>query len=399
MTLAIIVTRIEELINKAIATTMASYAKTIDLFSRNHNDLTNKGIRTHLQIDTFIDSVQAGNATVSAHATSHAIAGLDPITPVSIGAADLVHSHPATAHSHSFPQITGFAADNPDLVAYVGGRIAASAGYGVHAANHAIGGLDPITPASIGALPSNYAPAWVAITGADPSANAVLDTYVKSLVTAGVAGNQIETVKVSGTMVQTSGLTHTVSALAYKILGVNYTSVGGSLTFDEITVNNILQLKRIDVVYADNAGLIHILKGTEAIYPIKPVVDNSYVEIASILIDSSNGMFSIAGKVYRITLPSDTTVQGRVNAAIAGIDYLTGWILVADSVSPTDLKINHGLNKNIVSATVFTVVGTVRRQLFASAAYSGIISADSNNLTIESLATIQTKIEIDLIFV
>ncbi len=394
MTLAIIVTRIEELVNKCVGVVMAGYAKTIDLFSGDHNDLINKGVRTHLQIDTFLDDIAAGNAVVSAHATSHAVGGTDPITPISIDAADRIHSHPPTAHSHSFLQTTGAPEDNPNLVSYVEGEIASHAGYGVHAANHAIGGSDPLTPANIGAATDNHQHLWAEIAGSDPSANAVLDTYVKNLITTGVDGVQIETVLLAGTMVQTSGMTYTVSVLSYMILGVNYVSTGAIITFDD----EPSEMRRFDVVYADTAGLVHILKGTAAYNPIKPIVSNIYVEVATLLIDGANTELSKATKGYTITLPSATTVQGRVDLAVPGVDYPSGWTLGADGITPADLVITHLLNKRIADVTVFSVDGTAERLLLPPANFAGIMAPDLTTLKIESLATIQAPIVIHLIF-
>ncbi|MEN6291843.1 MAG: hypothetical protein ABFD07_07500 [Methanobacterium sp.] len=409
MTLEIIVTRIEELVNKIIATIMAGYAKTTDLFSRDHTDLSNIGTRTHAQIDTFLDEIEAGNATVSAHASSHAVGGSDEITPESIGAAPTQHSHSATAHAHSFNQITGNASDNASIVEYVNDEIANHAGYGNHAANHSEGGSDPLTPENIGAATDDHEHQWSEIAGSDPSTNAVLDTYVKDLITEGLSGDQIETCKVSGTMVQTSGLTHTVSALEYKILGVDYTSTGGEVTFDAETS----ELKRIDVVYADNAGLIHILKGTAATYPIKPVVDNSYVEIASILIDGLNAAIGNRTRVFTIKLPSATTVAGRLSANWGsawegsgapieeGVHYPTGWLLSAYFADPTSLFISHALGLHLVDVKVYSIADTyealkTERLLIGSAAYSGLIAPDVNGIIIESLATVQTTLYIHI---
>jgi hypothetical protein len=409
MTLALIVTRIEELVNKCVDAVMAGYAKSTDLFSGDHKDLTNIGTRTHEQIDEFIAGVEAGNANVGSHAASHAINGSDEITPESIGAAPAEHSHPATAHAHSFSQIAGDAADNESLTAYVNEEIAAHAGYGNHAANHSEGGSDQLTPANIGASPDDHVHTWDEIEGSDPSANSVLDTYVKGLITAGAEGVQIETCKVSGTMVQTSGLTHTVSALEYKILGENYTSVGGEVTFDA----EASDLKRIDLVYADTAGLIHILKGTASANPIKPVLDNSYVEIASILIDGSNTSVGNRTRVFTIKLPSATTVAGRLSANWGaawdgagapiqeGVHFPSGWVLSAYFADPTSLFINHSLGLHIVDVKVYSIADTfeaikTERLLIGSAAYSGIIAPDVNGVIIESLATVQTTLYIHI---
>ena len=391
MTLAIIVTRIEELINKCVGNIMAGYAKSTDLFSGNHNDLSNKGTRTHAQIDTILDDIESGNSNVTAHAISHASTGTDPITPESIGAANRDHSHAATAHSHEFSQITGDAADNENLVAFVEQEISSHAGYGNHAANHGSDGSDPITPASIGASASNHEHQWSEIEGSDPSANSVLDAYVKSLIGDGLSGSQIETILVSGTMVQTDGMTYTVSALGYLILGNIVTSTGGEIVFDV----EDSEMRRIDVVYADAAGGIHILKGTPAYNPIKPALAHTYVEVAWLLIDGNNSELNNSVKGYTIVLPSSSTVQGRVNSAT---DYPDGWTMAADGTTPADLVITHSLSKEITNVTVWSLDGTAKRLLLSPANFAGIIAPDNNTLKIESLATIETPIVIHLTF-
>ena len=102
--------------------------------------------------------------------------------------------------------------------------------------------------------------------------------------------------------------------------------------------------------------------------------------------------------VFQFTLPSSSTVAGRVSGATSGVDYPSTWTLNADGVSPYNLVIHHHLHRHIATVTVFTVSGNVERQLFANAAYSGIVASNDSTLTIESLATIQTKIAINLIF-
>lgn len=102
--------------------------------------------------------------------------------------------------------------------------------------------------------------------------------------------------------------------------------------------------------------------------------------------------------VFQVTLPSSTTVAGRVSGASAGTDYPSTWTLNADGISPYNLVIHHHLHRHIASVSVFTVNGNIERQLFANAAYAGIVASNDSTLTIESLATIQTKIAINLIF-
>jgi hypothetical protein len=103
-------------------------------------------------------------------------------------------------------------------------------------------------------------------------------------------------------------------------------------------------------------------------------------------------------QVYRITLPSSTTIAGRISGAVEGADYPTGWVL-EPGTSSVDLKVTHGLNKRVSQVTVFSVDGSAHRQLFGNAAYSGILTESANILRIESLATIQRQIVIYIVFV
>jgi len=102
--------------------------------------------------------------------------------------------------------------------------------------------------------------------------------------------------------------------------------------------------------------------------------------------------------VYTISLPSASTVAGRISAAIEGTDYPDGWVLQADGIN---LIITHGLNRRIAYVSVFSKNLLIERQLFGNAAYSGIYQnylAVYNNVVIESLATIETDITIQLVF-
>ena len=116
--------------------------------------------------------------------------------------------------------------------------------------------------------------------------------------------------------------------------------------------------------------------------------------------DSIHG--GILGDFYRnvfsLTLPSSSTVAGRCSGAVSGVDYPSSWSLNADGVSPNNLVVHHGLHRHIAAVTVLTVSGNVERQLFGNASFSGIIAQNDSTLTIENLATIQTKIAINLIF-
>lgn len=101
--------------------------------------------------------------------------------------------------------------------------------------------------------------------------------------------------------------------------------------------------------------------------------------------------------VYSITLPFASTVAGRIALADEGTDYPTGWVLDA-GVSPIDIDIEHSLNRRVASVTVFAVTGTQEQQLFNTAAYNGVITDDSDNLRVQSLATIAKEIVIYIVF-
>ena len=98
--------------------------------------------------------------------------------------------------------------------------------------------------------------------------------------------------------------------------------------------------------------------------------------------------------VYTITLPSAATVAGRITGAIS---VPSGWTLTDDG---SDLVITHSLGRRVASVDVtYVVSGTQDRHLVNfNNAYTGLVSADSNNLTIENLTTIQREINIYILF-
>jgi len=101
--------------------------------------------------------------------------------------------------------------------------------------------------------------------------------------------------------------------------------------------------------------------------------------------------------VVTITLPSASTVAGRISAATEGTDYPTGWILT-EGVSDKDLLITHNLNRRVAYVTVWAVTGTEEQQLLNTAANNGIRTPTINSLLIQSLATITKQIKIYIIF-
>lgn len=107
---------------------------------------------------------------------------------------------------------------------------------------------------------------------------------------------------------------------------------------------------------------------------------------------------SLAPHVYVISLPNAGDVLSRISSAVAGTDYPIDWTLTVGT-SSVDLEIEHNLGKYVASVTIFSnPSGTQRQQLFNSAAYNGIICDDSNNLRIQSLSKVPTKLYVYIIF-
>lgn len=102
--------------------------------------------------------------------------------------------------------------------------------------------------------------------------------------------------------------------------------------------------------------------------------------------------------VYSISLPYATTVQGRVNGAVEGTDYETGWTLSA-ATNQIDLVVTHGFGRRVAEVNIMTVNGTIEQLLrpFAGA-YSGWQTNDENTLQINSLATTPLPLVIYIIF-
>lgn len=127
-----------------------------------------------------------------------------------------------------------------------------------------------------------------------------------------------------------------------------------------------------------------------------PVVDEDGYFAGSSVEDILKELFLLVGNnknVYEISLPSSTTVAGRISSAVEGTDYPIGWTLTP-GVSPVDLLINHGLNRRVANVSIFAVTGTEEQQLFNTAAYNGIKTPTVDELLIQSLATINKVIKI-----
>lgn len=98
-----------------------------------------------------------------------------------------------------------------------------------------------------------------------------------------------------------------------------------------------------------------------------------------------------------ITLSATGTVQDRINGAVEGEDYPTGWVLAADG---KNLDITHNLGSPLLNVTVVNFPDATTRQLrVGSAAYTGWYDYAGDSIKIQSLATVNSKIAIYLQFV
>jgi hypothetical protein len=95
-----------------------------------------------------------GAAAPAAHAASHASGGSDPITPAAIGAAATAHSHAAADITSGTLAIARIPTGTTSTTVPLGNdsRFSDARTPTAHAASHATGGGDVITPAAIGAL-------------------------------------------------------------------------------------------------------------------------------------------------------------------------------------------------------------------------------------------------------
>lgn len=161
-----------------------------------------------------------------------------------------------------------------------------------------------------------------------------------------------------------------------ETLGTGNAVTSVTKTGDKLTFNKDL----VFLVAADIEGKVDKVEGSRLITTEEAAL------IASIKPD-----------VYTIHLPSAATVANRCSGAVEGTDYPTGWVISADT-NPIDLKVVHGLNRRVASVTVSYEDGSIHRQLFDNAAYSGIFTSDVNTLIIESLATITSPINVYIVF-
>lgn len=166
----------------------------------------------------------------------------------------------------------------------------------------------------------------------------------------------------------------------------SFASVLSNFDFKYYTYSGgVADINFIELVLADVSTLV--LKDGD-----KVLSDNNFSDEDKVKLDATKT------NPFTITLPGYPTVETRCLNAVEGIDYPTGWVLQADA-NPNDLLITHNLGRGHVIVTVSSVDIDGERQLFANAAFSGVISKPLNNaLVIEGLATITKTIKIHLIF-
>ena len=135
------------------------------------------------------------------------------------------------------------------------------------------------------------------------------------------------------------------------------------------------------VVWDDTTGNLNFFKGVSLDFTVN--IDDRY----ALLADAAKTNFTI-------TLPSAANVAARVAGAT---EVPAGWVLTADGLN---LDIQHDLgrycngNVNVHATTT----APANQKLFDSAAYTGILNVDTDNMKITSLATIQKEIRIFISF-
>lgn len=164
----------------------------------------------------------------------------------------------------------------------------------------------------------------------------------------------------------------------------------GTNTGDE-TEATILGKLGINILSGDNTG--------DQVAADVPVMDAEDLFVGTNVEEILTELYHLSSQnknVFTISLPSSTTVAGRIAAAVAGVDYPSDWTLAA-GVSPVDLLITHNLDRRIANVSVFAVTGTEEQMLFNTAAFNGIKTPNTNSLLIQSLATINKTIKIYII--
>lgn len=123
-----------------------------------------------------------------------------------------------------------------------------------------------------------------------------------------------------------------------------------------------------------------------------------YVDSLTIFVTPPQMMDSIFKytdqNIFEINLPASKDVGVR----IAGWDGKPdGWILT-EGTSAVDLEVEHNLDRRVESVSVHAKDGSVHQMLFNTASHNGVVTDDTNNLRIQSLATINKPIVIYITF-
>lgn len=158
-----------------------------------------------------------------------------------------------------------------------------------------------------------------------------------------------------------------------------------------------------DYVFVDEAALIadQINQVAGQIYQVEPNIFYKFIGTLGSGIGDYTALVNPNFKqsIYTVRLPSQSTVQARINAAVEGVDYPTGWVLTT-GVSPVDINIEHNLGRRVANITIFSeTTASEHQQLFDTAAHNGVTTPDVNNVLVQSLATITTAINIYINFV
>lgn len=168
----------------------------------------------------------------------------------------------------------------------------------------------------------------------------------------------------------------------------------GTNTGDE-TKSSLLTKLEIVTLSGENTG-DETKESILTLFGVEDTAETTYTLITTEELDKLNNVES----PYPITLPSDTTVAGRILNLTEGTDYPTGWSL---SVGETefDLLITHNKGKKIFDVKVYSVdsLGKERMLIPFNNAYSGILAVDSNSVQVEALAAVQRQLKIYIDFV
>lgn len=165
----------------------------------------------------------------------------------------------------------------------------------------------------------------------------------------------------------------------------------GENTGDE-TNQTILQKLELTVLSGENTGD----ETYDSIIELFGLEDNE--ETFTLISTTELSRLQLIGSSYLISLPSNTTVAGRIVGLVEGTDYPTGWAIAVGS-SEYDLLITHSLSKRVANINIFSVSEGQERLLRPfNNAYTGILLPNLNSILIEALTDIQTDIKIVITF-